>query len=95
MVFDFLFVVICFYLSIPGVVAYTAASYGRSFWKWFALGMVFPIISHIWLYVLISKDLKARKINALLKKEEIEYMEQEIRRLPTLEQRPNIPEEIK
>ena len=78
MIFDFLLITICFYLSIPAVVAYTAASYGRSFRLWFVLGLVLPIISHIALYRLISKDIKAKKLITMMKKEEIDYMEGEI-----------------
>ena len=78
MIFDFLLIAICFYLSIPAVVAYTAASYGRSFRTWFFLGLILPIISHVILYHLISKDIKAKKLITMMKKEEIVYMEGEI-----------------
>ncbi len=81
MIFDFFLLVLAFYLSIPGVVAYAAASYGRSFWFWFAMGVFLPIVSHIWLGVLITRDIRRKKLIALMKKEDIEYMEEEIRNL--------------
>jgi len=80
-IFDFLIVAIAFYLSIPAVVGYTASSYGRSFWKWFGIGMALPIISHIILYILISKDIKKKKLITMMKKEDILYMEGEIEEL--------------
>ena len=82
MIFDFLLVAFAFYLAIPGVVAYTAASYGRPFWFWFWMGVLFPIISHIWLGVLITRDIRAKKLIAMMKREDIEYMEGEISKLP-------------
>lgn len=81
MIFDFLFVGIAFYLAIPGVAGYCARSYGRSFWKWFAFGTFFPIITHLVLYFYIKKDIKAKKLIAMLKQEEIEYMEEQIMEL--------------
>ncbi|MEM9327458.1 MAG: hypothetical protein AAGA85_17460 [Bacteroidota bacterium] len=81
MIFDFFLVALAFYLAIPGVVAYAAASYGRSFWFWFAMGVFLPIISHFWLGVLIARDIRAKKLIAMMKKEDIEYMEGEIRKL--------------
>ena len=81
MIFDFLFVGIAFYLAIPGVAGYCAKSYGRSFWKWFIIGMFFPIITHFVLYVYIVRDIKKKKLIALLKAEEIEYMDYQISEL--------------
>ncbi|MEL7145947.1 MAG: hypothetical protein AAFO69_06235 [Bacteroidota bacterium] len=81
MIFDFLFVGIAFYMAIPGVAGYCARSYGRSFWKWFAFGTFFPIITHLVLYFYIKQDIKAKKIISMLKKEEIEYMEDQIKEL--------------
>ena len=82
MIFDFFLVAFAFYLAIPGVVAYAAASYGRSFWFWFLMGVLFPIVSHVWLGLLIARDIRRKKLIAMMKKEDIEYMEGEIRKLP-------------
>ena len=81
MIFDFLLIAICFYLSLPAVVGYTASSYGRSFWKWFGIGLFLPIISHFILYFVISKDIKKKKLITMMKKEDILYMEGEIEEL--------------
>ena len=81
MIFDFLFVGIAFYLAIPGIAGYCAKSYGHSFWKWFILGMFFPIITHFILYFVIVNDIKKKKLIAYLKAEEITYMEYQISEL--------------
>jgi len=81
MIFDFLLIGIAFYLTIPGVAGYCAKSYGRSFWKWFLSGLIFPIITHLILYLLIVRDIKRREIITLLTVEEILYMEKQIRLL--------------
>ncbi len=81
MIFDFLFVAIAFYLAIPGVAGYCAKSYGRSFWKWFVLGMFLPIATHFILYICIVRDIKKKKLIAFLKAEEIKYMEYQISEL--------------
>ena len=81
MIFDFLLVGIAFYMAIPGVAGYCARSYGRPFWKWFALGAVFPIITHLVLYFLIKQDIKNKKLISMLKEEEIIYMEDQIKDL--------------
>ena len=41
---------------IPIVTGYCAASRGRSFWLWFALGWVLPIVSFLLLFALIARD---------------------------------------
>ncbi|MGB3466331.1 MAG: hypothetical protein WBA74_13720 [Cyclobacteriaceae bacterium] len=81
MIFDFLFVAIAFYLAIPGVAGYCARSYGRPFWKWFFIGMFFPIVTHFILYILIERDIRQKKLIAFLKAEEITYMEDQINEL--------------
>ncbi len=78
MIFDFLLVGIAFYLAIPGIAGYSARSYGRSFWLWFFLAMVFPIITHFALYFVIKKDIRHKKLISMLKKEEIQYIEEQI-----------------
>jgi len=41
---------------IPIVTGYCAASRGRSFWLWFALGWLLPIVSFLLLFALIARD---------------------------------------
>lgn len=41
---------------IPIVTGYCAASRGRSFWLWFTLGWVLPIVSFLLLFALIARD---------------------------------------
>lgn len=43
-------------MLVPLITAYCAYSYGRSFWLWFALGMVLPIISYFVLFALILRQ---------------------------------------
>jgi len=41
---------------IPILTGYCAASHGRSFWLWFALGWVLPIVSFMLLLALVARD---------------------------------------
>jgi hypothetical protein len=50
---DMLLVAISF---IPIMTGYCAASRGRSFWLWFALGWLLPIVSFLLLFALIARD---------------------------------------
>ncbi len=43
------------YSVLPLLTGYCAASYGRSFRVWFALGWVFPIVSFLVLFVLLAR----------------------------------------
>jgi len=49
--FGFLFA----FSVLPLLTGYCAASYGRSFWRWFALGWVFPILSFLVLFTLLAR----------------------------------------
>ena len=51
-VFGFLVV----FATLPLLTGYCAASYGRSFWLWFALGWLLPIVSFLLLFALIARD---------------------------------------
>ena len=42
--------------ALPILTGYMAYSYNRSFWLWFVLAMVLPIISWILLVILIWQD---------------------------------------
>lgn len=41
---------------VPFTTGYCAYSYGRSFWLWFALGWVLPIVSFFILFALIIRQ---------------------------------------
>ena len=41
---------------VPFTTGYCAYSYGRSFWLWFALGWVLPIVSFFLLFALIVRQ---------------------------------------
>jgi phosphotransferase system glucose/maltose/N-acetylglucosamine-specific IIC component len=53
---DMLLVMVVALSFIPIMTGYCAASRGRSFWLWFALGWVLPIISFLLLFALIARD---------------------------------------
>lgn len=41
---------------IPILTGYCAASHGRSFWLWFALGWALPIVSFLLLLALVARE---------------------------------------
>ena len=53
---DMLLVVVVALSFIPIMTGYCAASRGRSFWLWFALGWLLPIVSFLLLFALIARD---------------------------------------
>ena len=53
---DMLFVMVVALSFIPIMTGYCAASRGRSFWLWFALGWLLPIVSFLLLFALIARD---------------------------------------
>ncbi|WP_151087763.1 hypothetical protein [Hymenobacter baengnokdamensis] len=53
---DMLLVMVVALSFIPIMTGYCAASRGYSFWLWFALGWVLPIISFLLLFALIARD---------------------------------------
>jgi len=53
---DMLLVMVVALSFIPIMTGYCAASRGRSFWLWFALGWLLPIISFLLLFALIARD---------------------------------------
>ncbi|SHK68743.1 hypothetical protein [Hymenobacter psychrotolerans] len=46
---------LCAFAALPLLTGYCAASYGRSFWLWFALGWLLPIVSFFVLVGLIAR----------------------------------------
>ncbi len=53
---DMLLVMVVALSFIPIMTGYCAASRGRSFWLWFTLGWVLPIVSFLLLFALIARD---------------------------------------
>jgi hypothetical protein len=52
---DLLLGFLCAISFLPLTTGYCAHSYGRSFWLWFALGWVLPIVSFFLLFALICR----------------------------------------
>ena len=46
---------LCAFSVLPLLTGYCAASYGRSFWRWFTLGWVLPILSFLVLFALLAR----------------------------------------
>lgn len=55
MLVDFLFFGVVAVLIVPGICGYYAHTHGRSFWLWFAIGCILPIISYVILLLLPDK----------------------------------------
>ena len=53
---DMLFVMAVAISFIPIITGYCAHSRGRSFWLWFVLGWVLPLVSFFLLFALIARD---------------------------------------
>ncbi|WP_201981976.1 hypothetical protein [Hymenobacter rubidus] len=53
---DMLFVMAVAISFIPILTGYCAHSRGRSFWLWFVLGWVLPLVSFFLLFALIARD---------------------------------------
>ena len=43
------------FATLPLLTGYCAASYGRSFWLWFTLGWMLPILSFLVLFALLAR----------------------------------------
>ncbi len=81
MILDLFILMMAFYLAIPLVAGYTAKAYGHSFWKWFLFTCLLPAVSYLILYIVITRDIRNNKLHSLLTQEEINYMDQEVKRL--------------
>ncbi|MEQ9437458.1 MAG: hypothetical protein RIG62_00365 [Cyclobacteriaceae bacterium] len=80
MLLDIAFFALAFLFAIPAVTGYFAYSHGRSFWLWFSLGCLLPIISNIILALLCWKKAlkeKQQKVDNMTRYED-EYMQREI-----------------
>ena len=53
---DMIFMVVVSISFIPILTGYCAHSRGRSFWLWFALGWLLPLVSFFLLFALIARD---------------------------------------
>lgn len=53
---DMLLVMVVAISFIPIMTGYCAYSHGRSFWLWFALGWLIPIVSFLLLLALVARD---------------------------------------
>jgi len=74
-IIDFILFGFLFYLTIPLIAGYSAKCYGRSFWRWFALGAIFPGFAHMLLAFIIQD-----RSTALTEKEN-DYMTDQIERV--------------
>ena len=55
MFIDLVLGLFCALSFLPLITGYCAYSHGRSFWRWFALGWVLPLVSFFILFVLIAR----------------------------------------
>lgn len=88
MLVDIVLAALAFYLSIPLIAGYFAHCYGRSFWTWFLIGCVLPIVAHFVLIGLVYFDELKAGPNKLTRREEAEaerLVQQLISTLPQLE----------
>ncbi|MCS7019240.1 MAG: hypothetical protein RMJ87_12925 [Cytophagales bacterium] len=88
MLLDLAFMGVLFLLSIPLTCGYFAYTRGRSFWLWFALGLLLPGIAHLILVCLpdssnpLEKELESIRIqNSLLGTKPRSYAEKRFHRL--------------
>jgi len=61
MLIDVAILLLAFFLSIPTVLGYFATAYGKSFWRWFLIGLFFPIISYFVLLIILYFEEKKVK----------------------------------
>lgn len=57
-------VVVFFALTFPVLTGYIAASNGRSFWRWYGLGLVLPLVSVFVVMVVAARDQLAEEKRA-------------------------------
>ena len=56
MLIDVAILLLAFFISIPTVLGYFASAYGKSFWRWFAIGLFLPVISYFILLAILYLD---------------------------------------
>ena len=89
MLLDIAFFVLAFFFAVPAITGYFAYSHGRSFWLWFSIGCLLPIISNVLLAILCWKSAykeKKRKVDNMTRYED-EYMQKEISQIIGSQQR--------
>lgn len=69
MIVDAILIGLICYLSIPAIAGYCAYQFGRSFWFWFGLSLVIPLIAQFILVTLILIDEAKTPSNKLSKSE--------------------------
>jgi hypothetical protein len=57
-------VVVFFGLTFPVLTGYIAASNGRSFWRWYGLGVVLPLVSVFVIMIVATRDQLAEEKRA-------------------------------
>ena len=80
MLIDIAFLLLAFLLSIPAITGYFAYSYGRSFWRWFAIGCFFPVVAQVVLALLCRKEVlkEQRRKSVFISRYEDEQMHRQI-----------------
>lgn len=83
MLLDIALLGLAFFLAIPAITGYFAYSHGKSFWVWFGLGCILPIVSNILLAILCWKQARKeerRSIGTLTRYEDYQ-MHYEVKQL--------------
>ncbi len=83
MLLDFLLLGMAFLFAIPAITGYFAYSHGRSFWRWFVIGCLLPVIANFLIAYLCRKEArkaKKRKLSELSRYED-EFMAKHIREM--------------
>lgn len=80
MLIDIAFLMLAFLLSIPAITGYFAHCYGKSFWRWFAIGCFFPVISQFVLAWLCHREAskEQRRRSVFISRYEDEQMHRQI-----------------
>ena len=83
MLIDVALLMLAFLLSIPAITGYFAHCYGRSFWRWFAIGCLFPVVAQVILAFLCHREaqLELRRKSSFLTRYEDEQMHQRVNEL--------------
>ena len=80
MLIDIAFLMLAFLLSIPAITGYFAHCYGKSFWRWFAIGCFLPVIAQVVLALLCHRDARKeqRRKSVFISRYEDEQMHRKI-----------------
>lgn len=72
MIIDFILAGLVFYFALPLIAGYSAFCYGRSFWAWFLISSILPLLGYLILVAVIFWDERKSKTEQLTRKEEAE-----------------------